>query len=121
MQKESIKMNHNSRRFNAILHGVGFKDGDFHIIYIPSLELSAYGDTVDEAHEMMKETLRVFPEDLFNCSQIEAENMLSGLGWKQEKYFPKRLVNLSTTIFEDIKKQFHLPESTTGREITIAI
>lgn len=120
-KKESLKIDVKRRRINAELHAVAFMDGEYHIIYIPSLNLSAYGDTPEEAKEMMNESLKVFSEDLLECSSAELDNMLADLGWQKEKFFPKKRVNLSQTTFEDIKKQFNLPDATKSEEFEIAI
>jgi len=121
MKKEFLKISVKNRKFKAGLHAMGFMDGDSHIIYIPSLQLSAYGDSFEEAHEMMYEVLAVFSEDMFECSETEVDTILSDLGWKKQKYFPKKRINLSNTTFEDIKKQFNLPEIVQGREFDFAV
>lgn len=121
MNKESLKINVKQRKFNAELQAIAFMDGNSHIIYIPSLELSAYGESFEEAHEMMKENLHVFSEDMFECSDQEVDAILSELGWKKEKFFPKRRINLSNTTFKDIKKQFNLPETAQGKEFEFAV
>lgn len=121
MSKESLKISVKHRQFNAYLQAIAFMDGDSHVIYIPSLEISAYGDSFEEAHEMMKENLHVFSEDMFECSAQEVDAILSELGWKKGKFFPKRRINLSNTTFEDIKKQFNLPDTVKGKEFEFAV
>lgn len=120
-KKEFLKINLKRRQIKAGLHAVGFMDGEYHIIYIPSLNISAYGDTIKEAQEMMDESLKIFSEDILGCSAKEVDHILSDLGWQKEKFFPKRRINLSETTFEDIKKQFGLPETTEAKEFEIAI
>lgn len=120
-RKEFLKISVKHKQFKAGLHGIGFMDGDSHIIYLPSLQLSAYGSSFDKAQEMMQEVLKVFSEDMFECSEAEVDGILSQYGWQKERFFPKRRVNLSNTTFEDIKKQFNLPETTQGKEFAIAV
>jgi len=121
MNKETINIDVRKKIFKAKLNGIGFKEGDSHIIYLPSLQLSSYGDTIKEANEMMKISLKEFSESLLEMNENKIHSILKQLGWEKTKFFNKRLVNLSETTFEDIKKEFNLPDDTQVQKIPIAV
>ena len=62
------------------LRAVNFKEGDFHIVYIPSLRISGYGDTVQEAQELTKLSLEAFAEDLFKLPEDQIFKEFRDLG-----------------------------------------
>lgn len=121
MRKETINIDYRKKIFKAKLNGIGFKEGDSHIIYLPSLQISSYGDTIKEANEMMKISLKEFSENLLELNENKINSILKQLGWEKTKFFNKRLVHLSETTFEDIKKEFNLPDDTQVQKIPIAV
>ncbi|WP_336126909.1 hypothetical protein [Mesoflavibacter sp. CH_XMU1422-2] len=121
MKKETINIDHRKKVFKAQLNGIGFKEGDYHIIYLPSLQISAYGDSIREANDMMKISLNEFSENLLKLNENQINLILKDLGWSKAKFFNKRLVHLSETTFDDIKKEFNLPEDTQVEKIPIAV
>jgi len=121
MTKETLTIDLNNQDFKAKLVAIGFKEGNSHILYIPSLKLSSYGDTIKEAHQMMKISLDAFAKDLFSLPVNKIHNFLAELGWEKHKYFRKRLQNLSQTTFEDIRKEFNLPEDIEVESYPIAV
>lgn len=121
MKKEELKISVKNRQFKAKLRCMSFKEGESFIMYIPSLELSAYGDTEEEAHEMMREVLRVLSQDFFALTQAEVDKILKDLGWNKNKIFNKKRVHLSQTTFDDIKQLFNLPSNTIAKQVPIEI
>lgn len=121
MRKERINIDYKKKIFKAQLNGVGFKEGDSHIIYLPSLQISSYGESMEEANEMMKISLNEFSENLLQLNELKINSILKQLGWEKAKFFNKRLVHLSETTFEDIKKEFNLPDDTQVQKIPIAV
>ncbi|WP_336092492.1 hypothetical protein [Leeuwenhoekiella sp. CH_XMU1409-2] len=112
MRKDTIKLNPSEGKVNGKFQIINFWEGDFFILYIPSLQMSSYGKDEKEAHLMMRETLQDFFEslnikkgtDLFYKTMRE-------LGWSRDRYFKKKLsVDLSDTTYDDIKKEFNLPD-----------
>lgn len=93
---------------------IHFKEGDSFIIYLPSLNISAYGDSLVEAKEMFQVCLEEFTRDIFfnlkSYSAIEA--YLKELGWKSTRFSNKKMFRLSEISFVAIIKEFGLPEST---------
>ena len=70
---------------------------------------------------MIKLVLNEFSKDIIRLKEDEIQNILSNLGWKRNQYFKKRMVNLSETTFDDIKKQFNLPDETEVEQMSIAV
>ncbi|WP_299666907.1 hypothetical protein [uncultured Polaribacter sp.] len=119
MKRENLNIS--KIRIKGTLSAVGFKEGDSDVLYIPSLELSSYGDSIKEAHDLMTEILKQFSKDLLSLSEEKIQSFLSDLGWERNKYLKKRMVNLSETTFDDIKKQFNLPDETEVEQMSIAV
>jgi len=119
MKEETLNIT--KTRIKGKVNAVGFNEGSSHIIYVPSLQLSSYGDSIKEAHDMIKIVLGQFSKDILALSEDKTQNVLSELGWKHTKYFKKRMVNLSETTFDDIKKQFNLPDETEVEQMSIAV
>ncbi len=119
MKKETLNIT--KIRIKGEVNAVGFNEGSTHIIYVPSLQLSSYGDSIKEALEMMKIVIEQFSKDILVLSEDKIQSVLSDLGWTRTKYFKKRMVNLSKTTFSDIKKQFNLPDETEVEQMSIAV
>jgi len=122
MPKEFIKIDFNKLYFKAHLSGMGFQDGSHYILYLPGLQISAYGDTINDAQEMLMVILEEFRKTLFEISENSAIEMLTGLGWTHNKYFKREYNNnLSSTTYEDIKREFNIPDNTPIVEVPIAV
>lgn len=78
----SSGMNLTIRVFDAV-------DGDFYILYSPSLNISGYGKTMEEAEESFKVSIDAFALDIKNLSPKNREIVLSKLGWHKEKFKQK--------------------------------
>ena len=110
MRKETINIDHRKKIFKAELNGIGFKEGDSHIIYFPSLQLSSYGDTIKEANEMMKISLNEFSEYLLQLNENQINSILKRLGWEKAEQtfiknsFIKRNCKLDAQNYNDMKK-----------------
>lgn len=121
MAQETLNIDIHNKSFKAKLIGINFKEGESYIVYIPSLELSGYGDSFKEAHALLKSTLDSFSKDLLALSDIQINKELTRLGWEKNKFFKKRLSHLSETTFDDVKKMFNLPEDTVATRVPIAV
>ena len=118
--KESITLDIRRKIFNVEARGIAFKDGDFEVIYIPSLELSAYGKDFKQAKKMLEIQLDEFSENMFKLPAPRIHQEFKRLGWKKDKFFKRRLnIELSDTTFEDFKKEFNIPENTDIKQIPI--
>jgi predicted RNase H-like HicB family nuclease len=61
-----------------------FQEGDYFVAYCPSLNLSSYGDSVQDAKDGFDETMKSYIE---NCESYHSLNEdLTKLGWKVKKF-----------------------------------
>lgn len=119
---EFIRIKPSNEHVKGCFNVYGFDEGDHKILYAPSLELSAYGTTEDEAKEMFKVSINTFFEDFLKEHGVEALYAeLKKMGWTQKKYHKKQLVNLSKTTFEDIRKEFNLPEDAPYQQMEMVV
>ncbi len=92
---DSIRINLQRRELSAQVSAVRFKDCDTNqvIVYIPSMDISGYGDTVTEAEALLKECVNNFFTHLTTLNQKKMDAELSRLGWKKTKFFNKRFTH----------------------------
>jgi len=121
MKDQFLKVDTSKRILKGHVKMIGFKEGDFEIVYLPSLGISGYGNTVAEAQELIKISIQAFADDLFKLEEYQIFKELEQLGWKQQKIFKKQLRNLSPTTFEDIKREFNIPDNTPITETSISV
>jgi hypothetical protein len=62
------------------------RDTSQHIIFIPSLNLTSYGETLDKAEKMIKSSIDDFFEYFLDLSPKQRETELYNMGWKQNKF-----------------------------------
>jgi len=98
----------------ATLNILTGKQGDYFLHYCPSLEISGYGRTVDEAVELIKSELEIFCEDLFEMNQKEREQYLISLGFKKEKFHNK---NFSKAYVDENGRLKDFDKGTVKREL----
>lgn len=112
-QKEFLKINRNSGQARVGVYIVSFMDGDQHIVFIPSLNLTSYGDTLEEAKLMMRETTVDYLKELLQASEALVNAELGKYGWKRERHFKKRFNNDRPPVDRrSIIQTFGLPEET---------
>ncbi|WP_417591980.1 type II toxin-antitoxin system HicB family antitoxin [Owenweeksia hongkongensis] len=111
MEQNFLKIRKSKGKINGTLQLLVLEEGDHLIMYLPALNLSAYGDDFKEANEMLKEVLDDYFSALIQLSKEEIDAELHKLGWDKHKIY-RRVVNLSDTTFEDIKAQFGISNET---------
>lgn len=120
--QECLKINSKKKKGKARLRLVEFIDNGYHIVYIPSLKLSAYGDSKEEARKMMGD---VVLDDLFENLTAQPENVilefLKELGWQKSTIFPKELSYAVHIDTDGILKNFNLSESTKITETLVEV
>lgn len=80
---------------------------------MPSLNLSAYGETAKEATDrLVHEVLDDFFENLLALKPEQANNELRKLGWTRNKLFKKQFRSNSYVDRNGVLKNFNLPEET---------
>lgn len=60
-------------------------ENDVYVVLSPSILVSGYGATEDEAKESFLHNLKVFVDDILELSQNDRDNYLLSLGFKQER------------------------------------
>ncbi|MEO9572100.1 MAG: hypothetical protein ABJH82_14530 [Polaribacter sp.] len=78
-------------KFSVKINTIGGKDGDFWIEVSPSLNVSGYGNTPEEAEKSFEHNLNLFAEDLNKLKLSERIKYLKELGWDSQKLFKRRL------------------------------
>lgn len=101
------------RSASGQLNVLKFRDHDFAVCYIPSLNLSAYGDTHKEALErLFQEVFKDFIDSLTLLGNDRGTKELEKLGWKRNQLFKKRFVSESYIDKAGVLKNFNLPNGT---------
>lgn len=72
------------------LNAFSGEQGEYWVSIIPSLNVSGYGKTEEEANESLKENMQTFCEDLFAISEVQRKIELKELGWEPSKFFKKK-------------------------------
>ena len=93
MKEEYLRVENTGSK-NGLTLGVKvlqFKDKETNqfVTYIPSLEISAYGNSKDIAKEMFEHELKSFCRYLLSLSTKKAYEELIKLGWKRQEYANK--------------------------------
>ena len=84
---DSIRIKGNSITINVLISSG--KDGDYFVTISPTLLVSGYGQTEEEAMKSFEENIRTFCDDLIKLSTEQKENELRKLGFTKEPYHNK--------------------------------
>ena len=90
-EKEFLKISFSHRKVDAGMHVISFidKDTKHHVFYAPSIEVSAYGETSEEAAEMMSQAIKDCFKHLLSLGQEGVNKELEKLGWDHDTLFEK--------------------------------
>jgi hypothetical protein len=82
---ETLHINLADGKISGDFAGLKFTDKDTKqiVIYLPSLEVSGYGDTVEEANEMVRFSIQDFLDYLISLPSADIQKQLSKLGWRR--------------------------------------
>lgn len=112
-EQDSLQISFSSKRVKGNFRVYYFMDHDHYIAYMPSLQLTGYGDNKKEAVDMLFDVvLDDFCENLLELPTEKANNLLSNLGWKRNKLFHKKFSTNSFVDKEGILRNFNLPIET---------
>ena len=111
---EYIKINYARKGASMRLHVANFIDHGQYVAYMPSLKLSGYGATKDEAVQMLfEDVLDDMFHNLFDLSQSEISKELAKYGWHKSQIPNKKYYNDLPYIDPNgILKNFNLPVDT---------
>ena len=89
-KEQTLHINRHHRKIKADLICLQFIDRDTkqNVIYIPSLEISGYGATVEKANKMLEFSVKNYFDYLLASKDLDKE--LISLGWKHKKYNNKQ-------------------------------
>ena len=78
----------NKMNFKGHFSGFSMVDADTnqYIIYLPALEVTSYGESLEKADEMMKATVEDFFNYLSRMTHKQFESELQKLDWKKDKF-----------------------------------
>jgi len=88
---ETLHINFSKKQVKANINAIRFidKDTEQHVIYLSSLDISAYGETLDKAKKMLQESINSCFQYFFSHSQKRVKDELAKLGWEQNHFFNK--------------------------------
>ncbi len=116
-KNEKLKINFRTKEISGLVKGITFKEGEFYIHYIPSLNLSSYGKTKEEAHDMMKvAVLKDFCENAVTKPISVVMKELIRLGWNRSMIFSNELSKSTYIDKGGILRQFELDPNTEFEE-----
>lgn len=70
------------------------KDGEYFVSIVPSLMISGYGSTEQQAMDSLDENMETFCEDFMKLNQDQRKAELIRLGFKQVRYHSKNFSKL---------------------------
>jgi predicted RNase H-like HicB family nuclease len=85
--KDTLRFKSNTIHFN--IHVVSGKEGDYFVKLAPSLMVSGYGSTEQEARDSFEENIKLFCEDFLALPKPQRDRELTKLGFKNEKFHTK--------------------------------
>lgn len=120
--KESLKLNIKQKKGKGVFRLIQFEDNGHFIAYIPSLNLSGYGDTEEEAINMLGDIVfEDFFENLFEQPENVIFEHLKKFGWTKGAFFTKDLSNNVHIDKEGILKNFNLSSETKITEKLVTV
>ena len=118
---EKIKIDYVGHKAAMRINVAEFEDHGHIVTYIPSLDLSAYGETKEASLKMLfEEVIDDFFENIFKLPEAEVTKELAKYGWVRGRILRK---NFSNNVFVDEKgilRNFNLPAETPIRINTMA-
>ena len=94
-KKEELKIYRKGKATHIKGGVLGFefldKESDSIVVYVPSLDISGYGKTVEDAREMVRFCIDSYMTDLSKLPLKEIHHELFKLGWSKQKFHTKIL------------------------------
>lgn len=121
--KEFIKISSGKhpKIIKAQFRSVEFENDGVHIVYIPSINLSAYGNTEKEADDMMSVALKDAIIAFNECEPFELVSQLKSLGWERNVIFSSEMSNKAHIDNKGILREFDLAEDTQIEERLLTV
>lgn len=111
---EFIKIIFSRKEASMRIHVASFIDHDHHVAYVPSLKLSGYGATKEEAMEMLfQDVIDDMFDNLLALGESGVSKELAKYGWHKSPIPNKKYYNdLPYVDPNGILENFNLPEDT---------
>ena len=94
----SAKLNHEGHSISMILNMYLFKEEKSYIVYCPSLDISASGDSEEQAKKYFEEVLFITFKYMLNKNTLKADLMNHGWGLKSLKQKKMKAPSLQTML-----------------------
>jgi hypothetical protein len=101
LHADYLRVYNSQKRIKAGLATFRFidKDTNQYVLYMPSIDITSYGETIQKASEMLKSTVTDFLNYILQLPKRDQQLELAKLGWKQDKYkskeYSKTLVDIN--------------------------
>ena len=99
---------------------MSFIEDKYFIHFIPSLNISSYGDSFEESEQMLKESLDSLFDILLNLKQDLRDAEMSELGWDKQLYSRRKYTGPYIDK-KGILKEFNISEDTLVQEEILEI
>lgn len=117
---EYLKVNIKQREARGRFKLIEFQDIGHFVTLIPSLNLSAYGDTKADSRKMMGDiVLKDYFDHLMALTESRIFEELKNLGWDRSPFYKEELSKDVHIDREGILKNFNLSETTILEETLI--
>lgn len=128
MEKQSkldwikIHRSKNKSKLKGEFNGLMVKEDKYFVFYIPSLQITSYGDSPEEAeHNMVNVYLPQLCEDLFSLPVSEMMKELLKLGWNKSPYFNNELSKVSYVDKDGALKELAVDQTTQVEEKLLSV
>ena len=87
VEKETLHIK--GKNLKAIVNIMTGINNDIWVYICPSLNVSGYGNTKEDAEASFDHNMEVLMKDLFSASLSQRAKYIKQLGWNQEQFFAK--------------------------------
>lgn len=111
---EQLTLDFEGRTVSGVLKAIKLIQDGHTVLYLPALKISGYGDDLEEAKEMVDETIQDYFDNLFKlpADQIKAEMISLGFA-SVNSYFRRPIVDIAGEL-KDF--EFSIDENTVVHE-----
>ncbi len=120
-EQQEIKINIKRQTVTGKLTLFSFVDNGYHIAYVPALNLTGYGDSIDEANALIDVVMEDYWKSLFSLSEKKVLEELKKLGWKRNPLYNKDFYTEAHVDKEGILRNFNLPAETEIKEQMVGV
>lgn len=82
------------KKINLNVVATSGKDGEHFVMISPTIMVSGYGNTIEEANESFEHNMVVFCKDILALNQINRDIYLKNLGFERKKFQTKNFSKL---------------------------